>query len=103
MKKQIFKMAVGILISAALFTSCKKDKVEEEANENEVITTMKLTFAPTDGSAIVTYQFDDADGPGGRAKSTGIRMWWRWRSVLGSSDGPAPNCRNSRCRPARDR
>lgn len=66
MKKQFMKVLLGILISSALVTSCKKDTVEEP-NEEEVITTMKLTFVPVGGGATLTYQFDDADGPGGAA------------------------------------
>jgi hypothetical protein len=66
MKKQLLRMALGIMITSAALTSCKKDKVEEP-NEEEVITTMRLTFAPVGGGTTVTYQFDDADGPGGAA------------------------------------
>ena len=63
MKKQFMKIALGILVSSAVITSCEKDEMEE--NDNEVITTMKLTFVPAGGGATLTYQFDDADGPGG--------------------------------------
>lgn len=63
MKRQFMKIALGILISGAVMTSCKKDKVEE--NEEEVITTMKLTFVPVGGGTTVSFQYDDADGPGG--------------------------------------
>jgi hypothetical protein len=66
MKKQFMKIALGILVFSAVITSCKKDKVEEP-NDNEVITTMKLTFVPAGGGTTLTYQFDDADGPGGAA------------------------------------
>ena len=64
MKKQFLKVAMGVLISGALITSCKKDTVEEP-NEEEVITTMKLNFVPVGGGTTLTYQFRDADGPGG--------------------------------------
>ena len=64
MKKQLLKVVMGILISGALITSCKKDTVEEP-NEEEVITTMKLSFVPVGGGSTLTYQFKDADGPGG--------------------------------------
>jgi hypothetical protein len=68
MKKQIMKMALGILVASAVLTSCKKDKVvEPEPNAEEVITTMKLTFVPAGGGTTLTYQFEDADGPGGNA------------------------------------
>lgn len=66
MKKQFMKIALGILVSSAVITSCKKDKVEEP-NEEEVITTMKLTFVPVGGGTTLTYQFNDPDGPGGTA------------------------------------
>lgn len=65
MKKQLKLMLLGFLITGTIGTSCKKDKVEE--NEEEVITTMKLTFVPVGGGSTVTYQFDDPDGPGGAA------------------------------------
>lgn len=67
MKKQFINIVLGILISGALFTSCKKDDVILPINEEEVITTMKLTFVPIGGGATLTYQFDDSDGPGGVA------------------------------------
>lgn len=59
-------VVLGILFSSALITSCKKDAPEED-NEEEVITTMKLTFVPIGGGTTLTYQFKDADGPGGAA------------------------------------
>lgn len=66
MKKQFMKVVLGIFIFSTLVTSCKKDTVEE-TNDEEVITTMKLTFVPVGVGATLTYQFDDADGPGGTA------------------------------------
>lgn len=66
MKLQLTRIAFGIFIVSSLLTACKKDK-EEEENEEEVITTMKLTFVPVGGGSTVTYQFKDADGPGGGA------------------------------------
>lgn len=67
MKLQLVKIAFGIFIAGSLFTACKKDKDEPEENEEEVITTMKLTFVPVGGGTTVTYQFRDPDGPGGTA------------------------------------
>jgi hypothetical protein len=64
MKKQFMKVALGALFTSALITSCKKDEVVEP-NQEEVITTMKLTFVPIGGGATLTYQFKDTDGPGG--------------------------------------
>ncbi len=60
------KIALSVLMAGLLITSCKKDK-PEEPNEEEVITTMRLTFVPVGAGATVTYQFDDPDGPGGVA------------------------------------
>jgi hypothetical protein len=51
-------------VTALTVTSCKKDN-EGEANEEEVITTMQLTFVPVGGGTTVTYKFDDPDGDGG--------------------------------------
>ena len=63
MKKQLANSAIAIFIISVLFTSCKKDVMEE--NEEEVITTMKLTFVPVGGGANLEFSFDDPDGPGG--------------------------------------
>jgi len=60
------KIALSVLMAGVLITSCKKDK-PEEPNDNEVITTMKLTFVPVGGGTTLTYLFDDPDGPGGAA------------------------------------
>lgn len=65
MKKQLLKMSAFLVISSLLFTACKKDKPEE--NDEEVITTMRLTFLPIGGGAAISFQYDDADGPGGAA------------------------------------
>ncbi len=59
------RIALGVLMATVLMTSCKKDKPEE--NEEEVITTMRLTFVPVGAGTTVTYQYDDSDGPGGAA------------------------------------
>lgn len=65
MKKQFMKIALGLLAFSAVITSCKKD--DPEPNDEEVITTMILTFAPVGGGATLTYKFDDPDGNGGAA------------------------------------
>lgn len=64
MKKPFYKIALGILFLSALLSACKKDPIVEE-NEEELITTLKLIFAPVGGGASLTYQFNDPDGPGG--------------------------------------
>ncbi len=65
MKKRVLNWVFGVLVLTTIATSCKKDKVED--NEEEVITTMILTFVPVGGGSILTYTYDDADGPGGAA------------------------------------
>jgi hypothetical protein len=65
MKSNLLKTTFAILMTSLLITSCEKDTAEE--NQEEVITTMKLTFVPVGGGATLTYQFDDPDGPGGTA------------------------------------
>jgi hypothetical protein len=64
MKKHahLYFSAVAILI--VLFSSCLKENLEEE-NEEEVITTLQLTFDPDGVGNNIIYKFDDPDGPGG--------------------------------------
>jgi hypothetical protein len=67
MKKQFAH--VSFLLFAAvslLLSSCEKEK-DGETNDEEVITTMQLTFVPQGGGATLTYKFEDVDGPGGAA------------------------------------
>lgn len=63
MTRQLARMASAILIASLMLTACKKDKGEE--NEEELITTIRLTFNPTSGGSALTYEFSDLDGPGG--------------------------------------
>lgn len=70
MKKQLLKFSFLLFgASALLLSSCEK-KVDGEENEQEVITTMQLTFVPVGGGATLLYKFDDPDGPGGGAPTT---------------------------------
>jgi hypothetical protein len=67
MKKQFLRLSVLLVgVTTLLSSSCKKEKTGEE-NDEEVITTMQLTFVPQGGGTTVTYKFDDPDGPGGNA------------------------------------
>jgi hypothetical protein len=52
------------MLALALLAGCYGDDVVT-LNEQEVITTMVLTFTPTGGNAVVA-EFDDADGDGGQ-------------------------------------
>lgn len=67
MKLQFARMAFGIFFFSVALTACNKDDDPEE-NEEELITTMKLTFVDAaGGSAPITYQYKDLDGDGGNA------------------------------------
>jgi hypothetical protein len=63
MKKQLLKLGLLCLLVSTVITACKKDK--GESNEEEVITTLTLTFVPQGGGATLVYKKDDPDGPGG--------------------------------------
>jgi hypothetical protein len=95
MKKSALKWVLGVLISTTILSSCKKDKVEE--NDEEVITTMILTFVPVGGGTTLTYTYDDADGPGGASatqdqivlapsKTYGVTV-----QLLNKTESPAAN------------
>ncbi len=66
MKQQLMKWTMVLAMGGALVTGCKKNDAVED-NDEELITTMKLSFVPVGGGTTLTYQFDDADGPGGTA------------------------------------
>jgi hypothetical protein len=68
MKQQFLKFSLLFLGSIVLLTSCKKDRDEEE--DEEIITTMQLTFTPAGGGTSMTFQYDDPDGPGGANPTT---------------------------------
>ncbi len=58
-------LPVLFLSLALLVTSCEKDPVP--VNEEEVITTLTMTWTPQGSGAPVLFQFRDADGEGGNA------------------------------------
>lgn len=65
MKRKFGLIVSAALLSSVLITSCSKD--DEEVNDEELITTLALSFSPVGGGATSTYQFRDIDGPGGNA------------------------------------
>ena len=65
MKKRMFKTIAAILLAGVFMTACKKDTKPTESNDEEIITTLKLNFTPISGGSTISYQFEDADGPGG--------------------------------------
>jgi hypothetical protein len=65
MKKHFLKFSLLLGTAAVLFSSCDKDNDDMEENEEEVITTLQMTFVPQGGGNTVTYSYDDPDGDGG--------------------------------------
>lgn len=65
-QKRMFPALLGLTLILSM-SACTKEKMEE--NEEEVITTLKLTFTPVAGGSggSKVFQFDDPDGPGGTA------------------------------------
>ena len=55
------KKYLPILMTAILFTACKKDEVEP-TDDNELITRVELTFTNNATNSAVTYTFQDKDG-----------------------------------------
>ena len=64
MKHAFMKWNVLLLAGTLLFASCDKEDGLED-NEEEVITTLQLTFAPANGTNPLVYKFEDLDGDGG--------------------------------------
>lgn len=58
---------VAVATFALGFAACAREESPNQGNENEVITTVTLTFVPTVGGAAVVARVNDADGDGGNA------------------------------------
>jgi hypothetical protein len=67
MKSTFLPFAVAALFVTTMFAGCKKDKNEGGENEEELITTVKLTLTEAGTSNTSTFTFKDIDGPGGAA------------------------------------
>jgi len=73
--QKITKASLYLFLAATLMVGCKKDKDSPKpnnptppANEEELITTVKITFVDTGGvEPTVTVFFRDPDGDGGNA------------------------------------
>lgn len=63
MRKYLIAGLCGLVLLLS-HSSCKKFEAGEN-NEEEVITTMNLYFAPVGGGQGLVIGFDDPDGPGG--------------------------------------
>lgn len=66
MKRKILSLSLLAFLGAVTLSSCKKDKTE--LNEEELITSVTLTFTEVGGSSTpLTFSFKDPDGEGGNA------------------------------------
>lgn len=66
MTATIKKLSGGLLAATLIFSSCKKSD-GGEVNDEELITTIKLTFSPVAGGTPAVFTYKDIDGPGGAA------------------------------------
>jgi hypothetical protein len=60
-------LSLCFVASLAMSAACGGDDDGGSENENEVFTTVSLSFAPASGGTAITAAFDDADGDGGAA------------------------------------
>ncbi|MFB9863103.1 hypothetical protein [Rufibacter immobilis] len=65
--KLFLKPSLAILFAATVFmtSSCSNDEDPLPENEEELITTLKLTMVPQGGGTTVTASYRDLDGDGG--------------------------------------
>lgn len=68
MKKYLFLFSSLVIMS---LTSCSSDD-PEIVNEEELITTLKVTLTPQGGGSVVTLQLQDLDGDGLNAPVTTV-------------------------------
>lgn len=68
MKKYLFLFSSLVIMS---LTSCSSDD-PEIVNEEELITTLKVTLTPNGGGSVVTLQLQDLDGDGPNAPVTTV-------------------------------
>lgn len=60
-------LRIALCSSLVLAAGCEDDDEPDDGNENEVITTVGVTFTPSGGGTAETFEFDDPDGDGGAA------------------------------------
>lgn len=60
-----FRMIASLAAGMLLFGSCKKEEAQEENNENELITAVRLDMIEAGGADTLSYTWSDSDGPGG--------------------------------------
>lgn len=67
MKMKHMKLFSVVMFTALIIAGCKKK--DKDDNEEENITTVKVTLTPASGGSAQTYTWKDVDGPGGNAPS----------------------------------
>ncbi len=67
MKTNYSALLLGILLHLFLMTACSDDKDPQPVNDEEEITTLRMTFTPQSGGNAVTLEWKDLDGAGGNA------------------------------------
>jgi hypothetical protein len=65
MKKPFLNWMIVILLLSIFSTSCSKDEEEDLGNEEELITTLRLTLRETGSATVKVFEFKDPDGTGG--------------------------------------
>lgn len=67
MKNQFYLISTILFffVNILIFSGCKEEEIPEEKNEEELITTLILTFENTISGEIRSFAFRDTDGPGG--------------------------------------
>ena len=63
MQKLSYLLVALLGVSMLFLTSCEKDP--DPVNEEEVITTLTMTWTPDGGGTPIVFQFRDVDGEGG--------------------------------------
>jgi hypothetical protein len=64
------KLMLGLLLSSAvILTNCKKADDVDPQDEEELITTVRLSFTEQGTSTVSTFEYKDTDGDGGNAPS----------------------------------
>jgi hypothetical protein len=67
MKMKYVKLFTVITLGGLLIAGCKKKQTADD--EEELITTAKVTLTPVSGGAARVFTWKDVDGPGGNAPS----------------------------------
>lgn len=75
MKMKTSRIYLFTLLSYLLFflNSCSDDDILNPVNEEELITTVILTFQPVGAGSPVEYRFTDLDGDGGAAPEISVQ------------------------------